>query len=150
MTEDATPSAPGYPRPLINQDNAFLYEGFEQAELRIQQCSECHQLRFPPGPMCLNCQSMMWTVVCANGKGHVHSFTVQHHPPIPPFQVPHAVVLVDLEEGIRFLASIRNVSIDDIFIGMEVELDFHELEPGFKLPVFRPASTNPNPDSPET
>ena len=143
MSNDSNTHATSYPRPLFNDDNAFLYEGFEQEELRIQKCSNCGQLRVPPGPMCPHCQSSEWTTINASGKGRVHSYTIQYHPPIPPFPSPHTLVLVDLEEGVRFLAAAKDISAEDVAIDMDVELEFCELEPGFKLPVFKHSTTQP-------
>ena len=138
MTESEQHEAIPFPRPLVNDDNAFLYEGFAAGELRIQRCTACQQLRVPPGPMCPGCQSMDWDTITASGKGRVHSYTVHHHPPIPPYESPHPVVLVDLAEGVRFLASMSGVLPDQIRIDMDVEIEFRKLEDDYFLPVFVP------------
>ena len=128
-----------YPTPVINDDNAFLYEGFEHKELRIQKCNGCSALRFPPSPMCPHCGAMDWDYIVSSGDGFVYSYTVHHHPPIPPLETPHPVVLVELTEGIRFLAGIRNTPIENIKIGMRVALTFFECGSGHTMPVFEPA-----------
>lgn len=71
----------------------------------------------------------------ASGRGRVHSFTVHHHPPIAPWEAPHAVVLVDLDEGVRFLASFAGDA-NDLVIGLPVEIEFRELEDDYIFPVF--------------
>ena len=133
-------TTPTFPRPVVVEDVAFLYEGFERRKLRVQTCRRCGKLRHPPGPVCPFCQSPEWTATATSGRGWVHSFTVHHHPPIPPWSVPHAVVLADMEEGFRFLASTQGLAPDEVRIGMPVAVDFVECEPGFTLPVFRAAS----------
>ena len=35
----------------------------------------------------------------ASGRGVIHSFVVMHHPPVPPFEYPNVIVLVELAEG---------------------------------------------------
>lgn len=132
-------TAGAYPRPVIVDYTAFLYEGFARGELRVQHCDDCGRHRHPPNPFCPYCHSPKWTAKPSGVRGIVHSYTVQHYPPIPPYEVPHPVVLVDMEGGFRLLAAIRGVPPDGIGIGMPVEARFVDLEPGFTLPVFFPA-----------
>jgi uncharacterized OB-fold protein len=139
MTETNGGSAPRFPRPVILDYVAFLYEGFNRKELRIQYCDQCGRHRHPPSPLCPHCHSVKWTAKPTSGRGRVYSYTVQYHPPIPPHETPHPVVLADMDEGFRFLAAMRGVALDAICIGMPVAVGFVELESGFTLPVFRPA-----------
>lgn len=53
----------------------------------------------------------------ARGTGTVHSVTVQY--PRPP-AAPHAVVLVDLDEGVRMLSHMPDVPAESIRIGDRV------------------------------
>ena len=135
----AAPRAPRRPRPSISHDNAFFWEGVLARELRIQRCTKCKKLRHPPGPMCPDCHSLEWDHVRASGRGKVFSYVVAHHPPVPPFQYPHVIVLVELEEGTRLVSHF--VSHDTrAEVGMPVQVAFTEVEPGLVLPLFRPAA----------
>jgi len=129
-----------WPRPLENHDSKFFWDGVREGELRAQQCANGH-LRHPPSPMCPICQSLEWRPVELSGRGSLHSYVIAHHPPIPPFRYPNPIGLVDLEEGIRFIAQLRDVRREDLQIGMPLEVFFEEVEPGLTLPHFRPAAT---------
>jgi uncharacterized OB-fold protein/acyl dehydratase len=126
------------PRPAITRDNAFFWEGIEQGRLLIQRC-RCGRLRHPPGPMCPSCHSLDWDTVEASGRGTVHSWVVAHHPPVPPFEYPNPIALVDLEEGTRLVANLVGVSPEAIEAGMAVVCEIAEAEEGTRLPRFRPA-----------
>ena len=52
---------------------------------------------------------------------------------------PLPVLLVELEEGVRIVANGIGLPADGLAIGMPLELDFVEVEPGYLLPGFRPA-----------
>jgi uncharacterized OB-fold protein len=55
--------------------------------------------------------------VAAAGTGTIHSVTIQFpRPPAPP----HAVVLVDLDEGVRMLSHMPGVDAEHIRIGDRV------------------------------
>ena len=90
--------------------------------------------------MCPHCQSLEWETLRSTGRGTIYSYVITHHPPIPPFEYPFATVLIELEEGIKFVSSLLDIELEQVAIGMPVEVVFHEVEEGFTLPLFRPAS----------
>jgi uncharacterized OB-fold protein/acyl dehydratase len=137
---EAGPAKPRRPRPLINQDNAFFWDGVKRKELLIQRCAGCGALRHPPRPMCPSCQSLEWNAVKASGRGTIHSFVVIHHPPFPPFDYPHVVALVDLEEGTRLVANLIDIDPKAVKVGMPVRIDFVAVDEELMLPQFRPAA----------
>jgi hypothetical protein len=126
------------PRPAVTRDNAFFWEGIAEGRLLLQRCV-CGRLRHPPGPVCPACRSFEWTAVPASGRGRVYSFVVVHHPAIPPFAYPNPIGLVELAEGPRMVANLVGVSPEAIRMGMPVVCEIVEVEPGFRLPLFRPA-----------
>ena len=137
----ADAGAPAKPTRIISprgHDNAWWWEACDEGKLLIQKCSSCGALRHPPRPMCGKCQSTEWESIESSGKGSVHSYTVLHYPPIPGYDFPLPVVLVDLEEGTRVIANIAGCEIDDIRIGMKVECRFEVTEGDIRLPFFYP------------
>ena len=130
--------APTRPQPPINRDNAFFWEGVAAGEFRIQRCAQCGQLRHPPRPMCGSCRSTEWDTVTASGRGEVYSYAVHHHPQLPGIELPLTVVLVALEEGVRFVSSLIGAEPDDVYIGMPVEVVFEQVDDDLTLPLFRP------------
>ncbi len=143
---EAAAEEPGKPpamrrmRPVRNQDNNFFWEGVEKGELRIQKCEACGTLRHPPAPMCPACQSPEWGVVVSSGRGEVYSYAVMHQPPIPPFDYPNPIVLVELEEGTRLVSNLVEAKPEELRIGLPVEVLYPEVEEGLALPQFRPRS----------
>ena len=132
--------APARPRPVIGEDNRFFWEGVEGGELLIQRCAACGALRHPPRPMCPRCRSLEWDAARASGRGRVHSFAVPHHPPLPAFDMPYVVALIDLEEGTRLVSNLVDVAPADVRIGMPVELRITQVEDDLWLPLFRTAA----------
>ena len=131
---------PPRPRPSVNRDNAFWFEGAQAGKLLIQRCTACGELRHPPGPACPSCRSFDWDTVEASGRGVVYSFTVNHYPQVPAFDYPLAVGLVELEEGTRLVADIIGIEPDAIEIGMPVTVEFTEFDDDLTLPQFRPTA----------
>lgn len=134
----ANGDAPAAPKPL---DSAFWWEGVEAGELRIQRCTGCGTLRHPPRPMCPHCHSLDKDYVVASGRGTVYSYVVHHHPPVPGFEMPFAVAIVELEEGTRVVGNVIDIPTDDVHVGLEVEVAFVPSAKGRVLPQWRPRGT---------
>lgn len=120
----AEPLAKGHNAPCSNRDYDFFYTGLEEGKLLVQRCASCGTLRNPPSPACPDCQSLAWQATPMSGRGSVFSYVVHYHPPLPGFDNPHPVVLVELEEGIRFVGAIAGIAVEDIRIGMPVAIEF--------------------------
>jgi uncharacterized OB-fold protein/acyl dehydratase len=125
----------GRPRPSLNQDVSFFWEGAAEGKLLVQSCKNCETLRHPPGPGCPQCSCMEWEPVEMSGKGEVYSFVRHHHPRIPPFDPGHPVILVQLDEGPRIISELADHDAA-IEIGMRVEVQFDELEERLTIPRF--------------
>lgn len=127
------------PKPYSNRDFDFFYAGLKDRQLLVQKCSACGALRNPPGPMCPHCRALAWEPLALAGAGTVYSYTVHHHPPLPGFGAPHAMVLVEMAEGVRVFGALAPEGQAGLRIGMPVRVEF--LRAG-DTPTFRflPAS----------
>jgi uncharacterized OB-fold protein/acyl dehydratase len=131
------PQGGARPRPAMNEDTAFFWDGAKRGELLIQRCASCGTLRHPPRPACPSCRSLEWDTHAASGRGTLHSYTVHHHPPVPGFEAPYVVALVDLEEGTRLISNLVDVDPSEVSIGMPVEVVFEKVDDDLTLPLFR-------------
>lgn len=138
-SERAAAAAPARPRPSVNEDTAFFWEGVAVSELRIQRCAACRRLRHPPQPSCRECGSLEWDWIVASGRGEVHSFVVHHHPPLPGFDPPYPVALVDLEEGVRIVGEVVGADADSVRIGMPLRVVFTRVDDELTVPQWVPA-----------
>jgi uncharacterized OB-fold protein len=125
------------PRPSISKDTEFFWDGANCGELLIQRCTSCGTLRHPPRPGCGNCGSLDWDTIQSSGRGEVYSYVIYHHPPLPGFETPFAVGLIELDEGVRILSNVIEMPLDEITIGMPVEVTFVAVDPDLTLPMFR-------------
>jgi uncharacterized OB-fold protein len=68
----------------------------------------------------------------------VYTWIVSRHPTRPDAE-PRIVVLVELDEGIRFVANLQGVDPDVVENGMEVAVSVEPVD-GVLLPQFRPVA----------
>ena len=119
MTDEPSPT-----RPLVTEDYYFFFDGLAEEQLLAQRCGGCGNLRHPPQPMCPDCGSFTWTPEKLSGRGTVHSYAVHIHPPFPDYPSPHAIALVDMEEGVRVLGALVGAEPSSIRIGEPVAVEF--------------------------
>jgi uncharacterized OB-fold protein len=128
-------------QPTVTLDTEFFWNGLKEGKLLVQRCSECGALRHPPRPMCPHCNSLEWQAIEATGRGTVHSFVMPRHPPFPWFDDDYIVALIDLDEGVRIVSNLVDVTPDDAAIGMPVEVQFETFDDGLVLPLFTASSS---------
>jgi hypothetical protein len=128
------------PVPSPTRDSQPYWMGLMDGRLLIQQCGRCGKLRHYPRPLCDACYSFEVNWVEASGKGTVHSWTATHHPFNLDFkrELPYALVTVDLAEGVRMQAQLRDLPHEGIAVGMPVALRFARAKEDLVLPYFVP------------
>lgn len=125
------------PLPQPDVDTAFFWEGARRHELLILHCDACGRWVHYPKPACPNCGGAV-APKAVTGRGTVHTFTVTHNP-VPGFDPPFAVVLVELEEqrGLRVVSNLVDVPPGEVEIGMPVEVTFVDAGDDVVLPLFK-------------
>ena len=76
----------------------------------------------------------------ASGKGKAHTYTVVHRTFHPAFEkeLPYIIVIVELDEGPRYLSRMKEAVPEDMKLDMPVEVIFEELNEEITMPYFRP------------
>ena len=131
------------PLPVPNQDNQEFWDGCKQHEFRIQRCRGCGTFRHYPRPACHNCASFDTEWVTVSGRGTVYSYTIAYYAFHPYFRdkIPYPVVVVELDEapGVRMASNIVDCPLDEVHIGMAVDVVWEDLNPDVSIYRFRPA-----------
>lgn len=102
-----------------------FYKFCAERKLMGVRCKQCGALLWPPRGICPKCSANVneWTQF--KGRGKLLTYTVIHFPP-SQFQAlaPYAVGILKLEEGPQLPGMIRNVKLEDLRIGMDLQVDF--------------------------
>jgi uncharacterized OB-fold protein len=128
------------PIPAVTPEMKEFFEGARQGRLMVQKCEGCGTLRFPAYEICTKCLSNRASWVPLSGRGTIFSFNIMHQLYHPGFasEVPYAVVVVELEEGPKFVSNLTGIKPHDIKCGMPVEVAFEKVSDEVYLPKFRP------------
>jgi uncharacterized OB-fold protein len=108
-------------------DGLFRWTG-DGAALIGSRCRGCGAHYFPLAFTCRNprCDDKSVEEVTLGRRGRLYSFTVQAYRPPALFRMepwaPYAIGLVEVPEGLRVMAMLTGCDLDDIRIGMALEL----------------------------
>jgi len=132
--------------PVVDSESEPFWRAAREGRFLIMCCRPCDRPFFYPRRYCPRCWSddTEWQQV--SGRGVVHTYSIVHQNPAPPFSdwVPYAVVLVDLDEGVRVMANWdRAAPLDGLAVGAQVEVIFEPVTDEISLPRFRPVSPRP-------
>jgi uncharacterized OB-fold protein len=132
------------PLPKIDALGAPFWEGTRAGELRVQRCTDCGTLAFPPARHCAACLGERREWVRVSGRGTVATFGIFHRLYFPAFErdLPYNVALVRLDEGPRMYTNLVGIRNEDIAIGMRVRARFEAVTDEVTLVKFEPDPAN--------
>lgn len=140
----------------LDQENQTFFAYCGQHELRLQQCSDCSLMRFPPTTACPFCSHPDADWVPVSGKGTVYSYGEVHHAIQPSFReyTPYMLLLVELDEqrdvpneydGLRVQGNLADALggladealVRSIGIGTRVKVVFKDIGEGLAVPLWQ-------------
>jgi uncharacterized OB-fold protein/acyl dehydratase len=117
------------PMPVATKISAPFWQALKEEQLKIQQCNSCDGWVFYPRNHCTHCFShdLEWKQV--NGEGVLYSYTLTRIPTMPEFndEMPQALAVIELAEGVRINTTLIDVAEEDIKIGMAVKPVFDKV-----------------------
>jgi uncharacterized OB-fold protein len=120
-------------KPLPDVDDpitAPFWVATRESRLVVQRCANCGHLRWPPGPICPECQTPggEWTQIAPTGE--LWSFAIYQRALDPAFSddIPYAVGLIELDDGPRMYGKMVG-DIDTLAVGLRVHAVFEAVTP---------------------
>ena len=128
------------PIPQPTPETQDFWDGTKAGELRLQRCTACSNVYFPPRPFCPNCASRKVESFVSSRKGKLSTYIINTRP-APGFEAdaPYAIAVVELNEGPRLMTSIVGVAQtpETLPIDAPVEVAFESVSEAISLPKFR-------------
>ncbi len=125
--------------PEPTPETQHFWDGCAAGELRLQRCTACSQVYFPPRPFCPACSSRKVEVFRASGRARLYSYVINHRPRPDMGDKPYAIAVVELEEGPRMMTNIVGCpqTPEALVLDMPVEATFQSFGK-VSLPFFQP------------
>lgn len=129
------------PLPPISKLTKPFWDGTKAGELRLQTCDDCGKQWFPPSTHCPQCLSRNFKWQAISGRGKVWSWVVFHQRYFKEFadDIPYNVSLIELDEGVMMMSTVRGVPNEEIRCDMPVVVAFEDATEEQSVPYFVPA-----------
>ena len=130
------------PRPTPSPTTEAFWTATGEERFLLQRCRACGAVQFYPRATCTTCGSSELDSQDASGRARLHTFTVARRPTHPAFEgsEPYIIAIVELAEGPRVTGSLVDCPVDDVRIGMPLQLVWDDPgEDGIRLPFWSPA-----------
>lgn len=96
--------------------------------LEAGKCTGCGAVFFPKRLICASCGKRDFEKITLSREGRLVTHTVIHVAPSQfADQVPYAVGIIELSEGIRILAQIADCQSDQLKKGMALKIEFRRV-----------------------
>lgn len=134
-------------RPLPTRENdrdwnlfSPFWEATRNGNLVVQECTVTKKKVWPPrflSPYSPGAD-LIWVPI--EGKGKVYTYNVVYRGFSPYFQnkVPYAMVVVELDDGVRMLGNAVEVDPTEVHCGMEMEVSFEKVNDDITLVNWKP------------
>lgn len=123
----------------VNSETKAFWDATVEGRLMLPKCNDCHTVIWYPRGYCPACSSMNVSWTQASGHGTVYTFSITRNGAGPWKLVgPYVVAYVELEEGPRVLTNIVGCGVDEVTIGMAVQVVFDDTGEGMSVFRFEP------------
>jgi uncharacterized OB-fold protein len=129
------------PRPLPQPWHLTqpFWDGASDRKLLVQYDPEVGKFQFYPRSVSIYTgrRNLEWREV--SGRGTLYSFTEIHVAP-PGFEdlAPYMIGVVELEEGVRIMTPLHNITVEDAELGMKMRVCWQRLSDEITYPAFEP------------
>ena len=98
-----------------------FFERVRAGQLIGVRCGSCGELAIPPKELCPKCHARAWQPKALAGDGTIASYTViRVAPRAHAGEVPYALAVVALKEGVSVLGRIVDIPLESLAIGLPV------------------------------
>ena len=107
------------------REGSFV-EGPEGGILVANKCKSCGQIFFPKAIFCLSCLNDDMEEIKLSRKGKLYSHATGHMASMH-FEPPYAIGYVDMPEGVRVFAPLKETEDKPLKVGMAMEVVIEKL-----------------------
>ena len=122
---------PGYFAELEDRAAERFYRELDSDRFMTTRCEDCDHTFFPPQSVCPGCLGERLEWVKLSGKGSVYAFTQQHYAIV--HTKPEVVGAIELEDCAGRVFALIEGRLDELEIGMQVEVTFFDSPFGMRL-----------------
>lgn len=101
----------------------------QRYRMEAAKCTNCGKIFFPPRLICNECKNREFESIKLSDEGKLKTYTVIRVAPTNFVdEVPYAVGIVELKDGVSTMMQITDCDPEDISIGMPLKIEFRKVQ----------------------
>ena len=101
----------------------------QRYRMEAAKCTKCGKIYFPPRLICNECKNREFENIKLSDEGKLKTYTVIRVAPTNfTDEVPYAVGIVELKDGVSTMMQIADCEPDELSIGMQLKVEFRKIQ----------------------
>jgi len=119
-----------------------FWERLEKGEVYATKCRKCDKLYYPPQGDCAHCLSSDVEWVKLNKEAILETYTHVNYRPAGFNQYgTYTIAIAKTTDGVRVMGWLEDIEVEDVRVGMKLEISIKKLPDGFFVITFKPSSS---------
>lgn len=119
-----------------------FWEKLEEGDVYATKCRKCGRLYYPPQSDCAHCLSsdVEWTKLNKEVILETYTHMLQRPAGFNQYEA-YTIAISRTKDGVRVMGWLEDVKLEDVKVGMKLEMSTRKLTDGFLIITFKPSSS---------
>ena len=119
----------------------LFWEKLKEGKVYATKCRKCGKVYYPPQGDCAPCLSsnMEWVELSRDAVLETYTHALQRPAGFDQYE-PYIIAIARTKDGVRVMGWLEGIKLEEVKVGMKLEMSTRKLSDGFLVITFRPAS----------
>ena len=119
-----------------------FWEKLEDGEVYATKCRKCGRLYYPPQGDCARCLSsdVEWIKLSREAVLETYTQALQRPAGFSQYE-PYIIAIARTRGGVRVMGWLEDIKLENVKVGMKLEMSTRRLPDGFLVIIFKPSSS---------
>ena len=119
-----------------------FWEKLREGEVYATKCRKCGRFYYPPQGDCAHCLSsdVEWVKLSREAILETYTHALQRPAGFDQYE-PYTIAIAKTKDGVRVMGWLEDVKLEEVKVGMKLEMSTRKLPDGFLVITFKPSSS---------
>jgi len=119
-----------------------FWEKLNEGKVYATKCKKCGKLYYPPQSDCAHCLSsdVEWVELSKDAILETYTHVPQRPAGFDEYE-PYIIAIARTRDGVRVMGWLEGIKLEEVKVGMKLEMSTRKLPDGFLVITFKPSSS---------
>lgn len=120
----------------------LFWEKLNEGKVYATKCKKCGRLYYPPQSDCAHCLSsdVEWVELSKEAVLETYTHAFQRPAGFDGY-APYTIAIARTRDGVRVMGWLEGIKLEEVKVGMKLEMSTRKLSDGFLVITFKPSSS---------